>query len=100
MAIRPRRHEGDEDFIVAVGKFSTDTAQHAMTKVAGEVGAAVKTSQDAARTHRERSGSHFRAGSRGRGDTDSIGQADREEFADGVHVLGRATSAIRPGGLG
>ena len=49
--------EGDEDFVFTVGKFSTDAAQHAMTKVAGEVtfslniGAAVKASQEAARAH-------------------------------------------------
>jgi N-carbamoyl-L-amino-acid hydrolase len=49
--------QGDEDFIVTVGKFSTDAAQHAMTKVAGEVkfslniGAAVKSSLDLARAH-------------------------------------------------
>ncbi|MBY0318454.1 MAG: hydantoinase/carbamoylase family amidase [Reyranella sp.] len=48
--------QGDEDFVFTVGKFSTDAAQHAMTKVAGEVrfslnfGAAVKSSLDAART--------------------------------------------------
>ena len=54
---KDRIAQGDEDFVFTVGKFSTDAAQHAMTKVAGEVkfslniGAAVKTSQDAARTH-------------------------------------------------
>lgn len=48
--------QGDEDFVFTVGKFSTDAAQHAMTKVAGGVrfslnfGAAVKSSLDAART--------------------------------------------------
>jgi N-carbamoyl-L-amino-acid hydrolase len=48
--------QGDEDFVFTVGKFSTDAAQHAMTKVAGDVrfslniGAAVKPSLDAART--------------------------------------------------
>jgi beta-ureidopropionase / N-carbamoyl-L-amino-acid hydrolase len=53
---KDRITQGDEDFIVTVGKFSTDAAQHAMTKVAGEVkfsvniGAAVKTSLDMART--------------------------------------------------
>ena len=47
---------GDQDFVFTVGKFSTDAAQHAMTKVAGEVkfsvniGAAVKASLEAART--------------------------------------------------
>jgi len=51
-----RIEQGDKDFVFTVGKFSTDAAQHAMTKVAGEVkfslniGAAIKTSQDAART--------------------------------------------------
>jgi N-carbamoyl-L-amino-acid hydrolase len=54
---KDRIAQGDEDFIVTVGKFSTDAVLHAMTKVAGEVkfslniGAAVKTSLDAARTH-------------------------------------------------
>jgi N-carbamoyl-L-amino-acid hydrolase len=53
---KDRIAQGDEDFVFTVGKFSTDAVQHAMTKVAGEVrfslniGAAVKTSQDAART--------------------------------------------------
>ena len=53
---KERIAQGDEDFVFTVGKFSTDAAQHAMTKVAGEVrfslniGAAVKTSLDAART--------------------------------------------------
>ena len=53
---KDRIAQGDEDFIVTVGKFSTDAVLHAMTKVAGEVkfslniGAAVKTSLDAART--------------------------------------------------
>ena len=53
---KDRIAEGDEDFVFTVGKFSTDAVQHAMTKVAGEVkfslniGAAVKASQDAART--------------------------------------------------
>lgn len=48
--------QGDEDFVFTVGKFATDAAQHAMTKVAGEVkfslniGAAARTSLDAART--------------------------------------------------
>src|SRR5262249_6920857 len=48
--------QGDEDFVFTVGKFSTDAALHAMTKVAGDVrfslniGAAVKTSLDEART--------------------------------------------------
>src|SRR5262249_11274093 len=48
--------QGDEDFVVTVGKFSTDSVQHAMTKVAGDVrfslniGAAVKSSLDEART--------------------------------------------------
>lgn len=48
--------QGDEDFVFTVGKFSTDAVQHAMTKVAGDVrfslniGAAVKSSLDAART--------------------------------------------------
>jgi N-carbamoyl-L-amino-acid hydrolase len=52
---KDRIAQGDEDFIVTVGKFSTDATQHAMTKVAGEVkfslniGAAAKASQDAAR---------------------------------------------------
>ena len=47
--------QGDEDFVVTVGKFATDEALHAMTKVAGEVrfslniGAAVKATQDEAR---------------------------------------------------
>lgn len=47
--------KGDEDFVVTVGKFATDAALHAMTKVAGEVkfslniGAAVKATQDEAR---------------------------------------------------
>ncbi len=54
---KDRIARGDEDFIVTVGKFSTDAAHHAMTKVAGDVkfslniGAAVKTSLDEARTH-------------------------------------------------
>ena len=53
---KDRIAQGDEDFVFTVGKFSTDAAQHAMTKVAGEVkfslniGAAIKASQDAART--------------------------------------------------
>ena len=53
---KDRIAQGDEDFIVTVGKFSTDAVLHAMTKVAGEVkfslniGAAVRTSLDAART--------------------------------------------------
>jgi N-carbamoyl-L-amino-acid hydrolase len=53
---KERIAQGDEDFVFTVGKFSTDAVQHAMTKVAGEVrfslniGAAVKASQDAART--------------------------------------------------
>ena len=53
---KDRIAQGDEDFVFTVGKFSTDAAQHAMTKVAGDVtfslniGAAVKTSLDAART--------------------------------------------------
>src|SRR5882724_2463314 len=53
---KDRIEQGDEDFVFTVGKFSTDAAQHAMTKVAGDVkfslniGAAVKTSLDAART--------------------------------------------------
>jgi N-carbamoyl-L-amino-acid hydrolase len=48
--------KGDEDFVFTVGKFATDAAQHAMTKVAGEVkfslniGAAAAASQEAART--------------------------------------------------
>jgi N-carbamoyl-L-amino-acid hydrolase len=52
---KDRIAQGDEDFVFTVGKFSTDAAQHAMTKVAGDVtfslniGAAVKTSLDAAR---------------------------------------------------
>jgi N-carbamoyl-L-amino-acid hydrolase len=52
---KDRIAEGDEDFVFTVGKFSTDAVLHAMTKVAGEVrfslniGAAVKSSQDAAR---------------------------------------------------
>jgi N-carbamoyl-L-amino-acid hydrolase len=54
---KQRLEQGDEDFVFTVGKFSTDAALHAMTKVAGEVrfslniGAAVKASQDAARSH-------------------------------------------------
>src|SRR5262245_36584691 len=53
---KERIAQGDEDFVFTVGKFSTDAAQHAMTKVAGDVkfslniGAAVKTSLDEART--------------------------------------------------
>ena len=53
---KERIAQGDEDFVFTVGKFSTDAVQHAMTKVAGDVtfslniGAAVKTSLDAART--------------------------------------------------
>lgn len=53
---KERIAQGDEDFVFTVGKFSTDAVLHAMTKVAGEVkfslniGAAVKSSQDAART--------------------------------------------------
>lgn len=53
---KDRIAQGDEDFVFTVGKFSTDAVQHAMTKVAGNVkfslniGAAVKTSLDAART--------------------------------------------------
>jgi N-carbamoyl-L-amino-acid hydrolase len=52
---KDRIAQGDEDFVFTVGKFSTDAVQHAMTKVAGDVrfslniGAAVKTSLDAAR---------------------------------------------------
>jgi beta-ureidopropionase / N-carbamoyl-L-amino-acid hydrolase len=48
--------QGDEDFVVTIGKFSTDETLHAMTKVSGEVkfslniGAAVKATQDEART--------------------------------------------------
>ena len=48
--------EGDDNFVVTVGKFSTDQTLHAMTKVAGEVrfslniGASVKSTQDAARS--------------------------------------------------
>jgi len=47
--------QGDEDFVVTIGKFATDESLHAMTKVAGEVrfslniGAAVKATQDEAR---------------------------------------------------
>jgi N-carbamoyl-L-amino-acid hydrolase len=54
---KERIDRGDEDFVVTVGKFATDDALHAMTKVAGEVrfsvniGAAVKSTQDAARSH-------------------------------------------------
>ncbi len=54
---KDRIAQGDEDFVLTVGKFSTDAAQHAMTKVAGDakfslnIGAAVKTSLDAARSH-------------------------------------------------
>lgn len=54
---KERIDRGDEDFVVTVGKFATDDALHAMTKVAGEVrfsvniGAAVKNTQDAARSH-------------------------------------------------
>ncbi|UOM33098.1 M20/M25/M40 family metallo-hydrolase [Acuticoccus sp. I52.16.1] len=46
---------GDEDFVATVGKFATDPAAHAMTKVAGEVafslnvGSTSPTVQDAAR---------------------------------------------------
>lgn len=53
---KDRIAQGDEDFVFTVGKFSTDAAQHAMTKVAGDVrfslniGAAVKASLGAART--------------------------------------------------
>lgn len=53
---KDRIAQGDEDFVFTVGKFATDAAQHAMTKVAGEVkfslniGAAARTSLDAART--------------------------------------------------
>jgi beta-ureidopropionase / N-carbamoyl-L-amino-acid hydrolase len=53
---KDRIAQGDEDFVFTAGKFSTDAAQHAMTKVAGDVrfslnvGAAVKTSLDEART--------------------------------------------------
>jgi N-carbamoyl-L-amino-acid hydrolase len=53
---KDRIAQGDEDFVFTVGKFSTDAALHAMTKVAGDVrfslniGAAVKTSLDEART--------------------------------------------------
>jgi len=53
---KDRIAHGDEDFVFTVGKFSTDAVQHAMTKVAGEVkfslnvGAAVNTSLDAARS--------------------------------------------------
>jgi len=49
---KDRIGQGDEDFVFTVGKFSTDAAQHAMTKVAGDVrfslniGAAVTTSLD------------------------------------------------------
>ena len=86
--------QGDEDFVFTVGKFSTDAAQHAMTKVAGDVrfslniGAAVKTSLDAARTHlfdliksiENDRGVTFRARSRGRDGTDSAGHdADRAD---------------------
>jgi N-carbamoyl-L-amino-acid hydrolase len=52
---KDRIAQGDEDFVFTVGKFSTDAALHAMTKVPGEVkfslniGAALKTSQDEAR---------------------------------------------------
>jgi N-carbamoyl-L-amino-acid hydrolase len=52
---KDRIAQGDEDFVFTVGKFSTDAAQHAMTKVAGDVtfslniGAAMKGSLDAAR---------------------------------------------------
>ncbi len=48
--------QGDEDFVSTFGKFSTDPALHAMTKVPGEVsfslniGAASKASQDEARS--------------------------------------------------
>jgi len=48
--------QGDEDFVFTIGKFSTDAELHAMTKVAGDVkfslniGAAVNTSLDVART--------------------------------------------------
>ena len=53
---KDRIAKGDEDFVFTAGKFSTDSAQHAMTKVAGDVrfslniGAAVKASLDEART--------------------------------------------------
>ena len=53
---KDRIAEGDDNFVVTVGKFSTDQTLHAMTKVAGEVrfslniGAAVKSTQDAARS--------------------------------------------------
>jgi N-carbamoyl-L-amino-acid hydrolase len=52
---KDRIAQGDEDFVFTVGKFSTDAAQHAMTKVAGDVkfslniGATEKASLDAAR---------------------------------------------------
>ena len=52
---RERIAAGDEDFVSTFGKFSTDSALHAMTKVPGEVafslniGAASKASQDEAR---------------------------------------------------
>ena len=52
---KDRIARGDEDFVMTVGKFSTDAELHAMTKVAGEVtfsvnlGAAVKASLDEAR---------------------------------------------------
>ena len=52
---KDRIAQGDEDFVFTVGKFSTDAALHAMTKVAGDVrfslniGAAMETSLDAAR---------------------------------------------------
>ena len=86
---KDRIAQGDEDFVFTVGKFSTDAVQHAMTKVAGEVkfslniGAAVKTSLDAARTLlfdlikgiEKRSGSDVRAGSGGRNAADANGRA-------------------------
>ena len=34
---KDRIAQGDEDFVFTVGKFSTEAAQHAMTKVAGDV---------------------------------------------------------------
>jgi N-carbamoyl-L-amino-acid hydrolase len=52
---KDRIAQGDEDFVFTVGKFATDAAQHAMTKVAGDVrfslniGAAVRPSLDVAR---------------------------------------------------
>ena len=86
---KDRIARGDEDFVFTVGKFSTDAVLHAMTKVAGEVkfslniGAAAKTSQDAARTllfdlikgiEKDR-GVTFRIGSGGRNAADANGRA-------------------------